>query len=195
MIMEATHPRAYPQLRTRRLTMRLYEEGEIGAVIDYYRRNAEFLTKWEPLRPADFLTTIYWRQFATRCREEFEADIALRFFLLPSSAPTRVIGYVGLFNFVRGAGQFCTLGYSLDEQMQGKGLMTEALEAATQYAFEDLRMHKVMANYIPHNDRSGRLLKRLGFSVDGYSRDFLMINGRWEDHILTSLTNPRWKPL
>ena len=51
-----------------------------------------------------------------------------------------------------------------------------------------------MANYIPHNERSGRLLRRLGFMVEGYARDYLFINGAWRDHILTALTNPNPRP-
>ncbi len=47
--------------------------------------------------------------------------------------------------------------------------------------------------YLPHNQRSGKLLKRLGFVAEGYARDYLMINGQWEDRILTSLINPNWK--
>jgi ribosomal-protein-alanine N-acetyltransferase len=46
-----------------------------------------------------------------------------------------------------------------------------------------------MANYIPTNERSGLLLKRLGFAVEGYARDYLLINGQWRDHVLTALTN------
>ncbi|MFB0585429.1 hypothetical protein [Aeromonas salmonicida] len=38
--------------------------------------------------------------------------------------------------------------------------------------------------------RSAALLERLGFEREGYARDYLMINGRWEDHILTALLNP-----
>ena len=47
-----------------------------------------------------------------------------------------------------------------------------------------------MANYMPTNEASGKVLKRLGFTVEGYARDYLCLNGKWEDHILTSLTNP-----
>ena len=50
-----------------------------------------------------------------------------------------------------------------------------------------------MAAYLPHNQRSANLLKRLGFVVEGYACDYLMINGQWQDHILTSLTNRNWK--
>jgi ribosomal-protein-alanine N-acetyltransferase len=30
--------------------------------------------------------------------------------------------------------------------------------------------------------------------VEGYARDYLLINGRWEDHVLTGIVNPDWKP-
>lgn len=70
--------------------------------------------------------------------------------------------------------------------------MEEALRAAIRYAFADLRLHRVMANYMPANERSGRVLRRLGFTVEGYARDYLRIAGAWEDHVLTSFTNPDW---
>ena len=55
--------------------------------------------------------------------------------------------------------------------------------------FQELRMHRIMANYLPTNERSGSLLRRLGFKVEGYARDYIYINGAWRDHILTSLVN------
>jgi ribosomal-protein-alanine N-acetyltransferase len=67
--------------------------------------------------------------------------------------------------------------------------MQEAMEVAITYVFQNLNMHRIMANYMPHNRRSGNLLRKLGFVVEGYARDYLMINGKWEDHILTSLIN------
>jgi ribosomal-protein-alanine N-acetyltransferase len=68
--------------------------------------------------------------------------------------------------------------------------MFEALQALVRYAFEDLKLHRIMANYMPANERSGRLLRRIGFVVEGYARDYLHLDGAWRDHILTSLTNP-----
>jgi ribosomal-protein-alanine N-acetyltransferase len=43
---------------------------------------------------------------------------------------------------------------------------------------------------VPTNERSGRLLRRLGFVVEGYARDYLFIGGQFRDHVLTSLTHP-----
>jgi [ribosomal protein S5]-alanine N-acetyltransferase len=88
---------------------------------------------------------------------------------------------------VRGIGQYCTIGYSLDERWQGQGLMTEALGATLEYAFDQLRLHRIEANYLPHNRRSASLLQRLGFVVEGYSREYLFISGEWQDHVRSAL--------
>jgi ribosomal-protein-alanine N-acetyltransferase len=69
--------------------------------------------------------------------------------------------------------------------------MSEALRAGIAYVFETLGFHRIQANHLPANERSARLLRRLGFSVEGYARDYLYINGAWRDHVLTSLTSPR----
>ena len=67
--------------------------------------------------------------------------------------------------------------------------MFEALSLTNAYMFADLGLHRIMAGYLPHNDRSGKLLDRLGFEKEGLARKYLKINGRWEDHVLTSLIN------
>ena len=41
-------------------------------------------------------------------------------------------------------------------------------------------------HYQPNNERSGRLLRSLGFTVEGYARDYLYIDGAWRDHVLTA---------
>ncbi|HXB04460.1 MAG TPA: 30S ribosomal protein S5 alanine N-acetyltransferase, partial [Candidatus Angelobacter sp.] len=51
------------------------------------------------------------------------------------------------------------------------------------------------ANYMPRNTRSAAVLARCGFKVEGHAPAYLLIDGRWEDHVLTAITNPDWKPL
>lgn len=71
--------------------------------------------------------------------------------------------------------------------------MYEALTAAVKYTFEEMNLHRIMANYMPANERSGKLLRQLGFTLEGYARDYLLLEGGWRDHILTSLINEHWK--
>jgi ribosomal-protein-alanine N-acetyltransferase len=67
--------------------------------------------------------------------------------------------------------------------------MSEALERAIRYLFDDLLLHRIEANHMPSNTRSAKLLARLGFEREGYARDYLFIDGAFRDHVLTSLTN------
>ena len=45
--------------------------------------------------------------------------------------------------------------------------------------FGPQNLHRIMANYMPSNARSGSLLRRLGFREEGLAKDYLRINGRW----------------
>ena len=58
------------------------------------------------------------------------------------------------------------------------------------YAFNELGLNRIMANYMPSNDRSEALLNSLGFVREGLAERYLKINGVWEDHVLTALIKP-----
>jgi ribosomal-protein-alanine N-acetyltransferase len=68
--------------------------------------------------------------------------------------------------------------------------MSEALAAVIRFAFDELLLHRLEANYIRENERSARVLKRAGFAIEGYARKYLYINGCFRDHVLTALCNP-----
>lgn len=183
-----------PVLKTPHLLVRLAGLDDVSAIAQYYCENRAFLKPFEPLRPREFFTEPFWHAQVEANLWEFHCKRSFKTFIFKQSDPTRVIGSINLNQIVRGVAQYCMLGYSLAEAEQGRGYMTEALREAIAYGFDTLNLHRIMANYMPHNTRSGKLLKRLGFIVEGYARDYLMINGQWEDHILTSLTNPTWSP-
>lgn len=173
--------------------LRLVLPGKAGArrMVNYYDLNREHLGPWETLRSEEFYTEPFWISEITKMQNDFLGDRALTVVMVDKfDLDGPILGQVSLRNIIRGAFQACHLGYSLDRNAVGKGLMTEALTTVIAYAFNDMRLHRIMANYIPTNERSGRLLRRLGFVVEGYARDYLFIAGKWQDHILTSLVNP-----
>jgi len=175
----------------RRIVLRLARPADVPAIIDFWRRNRRHLAPWSPKRPP--LTAAFWRKKVRDSLREHRQDRSLRLFVFKRGEPDRIIGMVNFGNFVRGAFQACHLGYSIDAREQGKGYMTEAVGAAIAHAFGPLKMHRVMANYMPRNRRSGRVLRRLGFRIEGRAREYLLIAGRWEDHVLTSRVNRAWK--
>ena len=62
--------------------------------------------------------------------------------------------------------------------------MTAAVRALVPSAFDALRLHRLEAACIPTNLASIRLLEKTGFRREGYARDYLCINGTWQDHLL-----------
>lgn len=177
-----------------RVVVRLAGMPDVPAIVAFYRRNRRHLAPWEPARAASFFTAAHWRRQVRANRTEAGAGRSLRMFVFARARPERVIGAVSLSNVVRGAFHACHLGYALDGGAQGRGLMTEALGLAIAQAFGPMNLHRVMANYLPRNRRSARLLRRLSFRVEGRARRYLLIAGRWQDHVLTSRVNPAWRP-
>ena len=182
-------------IRTERLLVRCSAETDVPALLRFFDENREHMGPWEPPRPPDFHTHEFWRVQVGRHRRAFDAGAAVMLFLFPHEDPSEVIGQISYTSIVRGPADMCMLGYALAHKAQGQGYMYEALQASNEYVFKQLNIHRVMANFMPHNVRSNAVLRRLGFTVEGYARDYLYVNGAWRDHVLTSLTNHDWKPL
>jgi ribosomal-protein-alanine N-acetyltransferase len=174
--------------------LRLAEPEDVPEIARFVNRNRAYHGPWEPPRNEEYYTERHWEAHVARNLGAFQADRALSLYLFSAQDERAVIGRLNFNNFVRGAAHMCHCGYALDEAAQGQGYMTEALRAAIVYVFNDLHIHRIMANYVPRNVRSAALLERLGFEVEGHARSYLLINGQWEDHILTSLVNPEWTP-
>ena len=178
------------QLRSPRLIIRHGQPQDIPAILRYYTDNKAYLEPFEPLKPSCFYTRKYWESELAQRLSDTDNERSLKLFIFSKHPPQPLIGSLNFSNFIRGVSQSCTVGYSLAQSSQGQGYMNEALQMGIHYIFSHLKLHRIGANYLPHNQRSGNLLKRLGFSVEGYARDYLYINGQWQDHILTSLINP-----
>ena len=177
-----------PRLYSERLQVRLLEPHEKDLMVRFRDENRDYLKPWEPLRRPDFFTEGFWEIQLRLTLRDFREGASAGFVLL-SPVENEVLGVCNYTNIVRGTFQSCQLGYALAEKHQHKGLMFEALSMTNQYMFDDLGLHRIMAGYLPHNGRSGKLLDRLGFEKEGLARKYLKINGRWEDHLLTSLIN------
>lgn len=179
-------PHLPPQLTTRRCKLRLLRPDEADKMVAYYVENRRHLEPWEPVRASQFYTHNWWQQRLQQCWSEFEAGTSVCLAIL-SHDQRRVIGTCNFSQICRGVFQACYMGYSLDKRAEGQGLMVEAVTAALDHMFYHQGLHRVMANYMPSNLRSAALLERLGFEREGYARNYLQINGRWEDHVLTAL--------
>lgn len=183
-----------PHLTTDRVILRLATADDVPEIVRYFVDNKEHLAPSRPLMSPEFYTEPFWSVQVRANLAEFREGKSVRLYLFDRARPQRVIGNANFTQIFRSPAHYCVLGYGLDRECEGRGLMREGLQAALEYMFREQNFHRIEANYVPRNERSGRLLRRLGFVVEGYARDYLLLNGRWEDHVRTSLTNPDWRP-
>ena len=159
-------------------------------ISEFYLKNSGHLRVWEPLREDGYHSIDAWTKRLEQ-REMEHAEGCSAYFISYNSDDIDVIATCSLTNIVKGPFQACNIGYSISEEHQGKGLMKGLCGHVIDYAFNELGLNRIMANYMPSNRRSETLLCSLGFTKEGMAKNYLSINGKWEDHVLTSLLNPR----
>ena len=175
-------------LKTERLILVPQGLDDAGDLLRYYDRNRLNFQPWVPARDESFFTIQSMRDRISTAQARMKDQQSLHF-VLRGLDSAEIIGECGFTNIVRGPFQACHLGFSICERHEGQGLMYEALFCTIGFIFRELVLHRVMANYRPENGRSHQLLQRLGFEQEGRARSYLKIDGKWRDHILSSLIN------
>ncbi|SRR5579871_1236545 len=146
-------------------------------------RSRSFLEPWEPIWPADDLTRSAFRRRLKRYAEDQRTDQAYSFFIFRTDGNV-LVGGVTLSNIRRGVAQTGSIGYWMGAPYARQGLMSRALRVLIPFSFLNLRLHRLEAACISTNVASIRLLEKSGFLREGYARQYLCINGMWQDHLL-----------
>jgi len=184
------HPES--TLESERLHLRAPTASDVPQLARYMKRNREHFAESGPRNDAAFTEEFWSKKVVELARAETQDISVHRLLFRKGEANGDIVGRCAVTAIHRGPMQAAYLGYNLDEHSIGKGLMEEALRSVIPYMFGPRNLHRIMANYMPSNTPSAALLKRLGFVEEGLAKDYLRINGRWRDHVLTSLTNDDW---
>lgn len=168
--------------QTDRLYLKILKAGHYRQVLEYYKRNHNFLKEWEPKRPKDFYTLAYQKSQLSYEYGMFKSRKHIRFWIFKKE-DNKLIGNICFSNIIMGNFKSCFMGYKLDYDEINKGYMTEAIREAVRIMFDDYGLHRIEVNILPRNIRSLTVMKKLNFEQEGYSKRYLEINGKWEDHI------------
>jgi ribosomal-protein-alanine N-acetyltransferase len=197
--MNARAPWQVPSLSTRIVTDRLVLRAPRTADVPELRRalrvNAAHLRPWSAATPpgADPSSLASVSGAVLRYRREWKRAQGYVLLLTPREDEERIIGRIALGGVLRGAFQSAHLGYWIDAQMQGRGLMTEAVRATTGFAFGQAGLHRVQAAVMPRNAPSLRVMEKAGYRREGLAQRYLCIAGTWEDHVLLAMTAEEWR--
>ncbi|MFC7051766.1 GNAT family N-acetyltransferase [Hansschlegelia quercus] len=175
-----------PVLNGDSVTLRVPQMSDYPAWSALREQSRSFLQPWEPSWPADDVSRLAFRKRLKRYVRELDQDQAYPFFVFRAADHT-LVGGVTVSQIRRGVSQTCSIGYWMGARYAGQGLMTAAVRTLAQFAFGHLKLRRIEAACLPHNAASIRLLEKTGFKREGYAREYLCIDGAWQDHLLYAL--------
>jgi len=156
---------------------------------DLRARSRDFLQPWEPVWPLDDLTRSAFRRRLSAYARDMELGQAYPFFVV-RAVDDALVGGITLSNVRRGVAQTGSVGYWIGQPFARRGHILSAVRALSGFAFRSLALHRLEAACIPSNTPSRSLLKRAGFTEEGYAQAYLKINGVWRDHVLFGMVSP-----
>lgn len=156
------------------------------------RRRAEFLAAVKRSRRlhGHWVSPPRTAKAFNKSLERFSSKTHVGYWVLTESR--ELAGAVNISEIARGSFRSGYLGYYAFAPHNGRGYMTTGLRAVVSRAFRQLRLHRLEANIQPDNEASRRLVKRLGFKLEGFSPRYLKIEGRWRDHERWAVTAENW---
>ncbi|MFX1514738.1 MAG: GNAT family N-acetyltransferase [Promethearchaeota archaeon] len=174
-----------PTLKTTRLIIRPLNEKDIDFLFKHY--NQEEITRFTLIsfNSVGEVKAFLDQYTAQTDMRKFKEGIELR-------SIQQLIGTVTFLNWSRND-RCAEIGYDLTKEYWGKGLMTEALEAFIRFGFEVMNLNRIEATTNVKNERSRKVLTRLGFVQEGILRQKYRFRGNYSDEIIFSILREEWK--
>ena len=180
-------------LLSRRILLRQLQPSDFGQWQEVRRRNADWLTKWEPAKPLNAPDVVEDRSaFALRCHareREWQLGTGYGFGIFIDGG---FAGEINLNSVQRGPFQNSYVGYWIDEALAGQGYVPEAVILIAKFAFDEQDLHRIQISIVPRNSSSRRVVEKLALRSEGMAERYLEINGVWEDHVRYAMTFEEW---
>lgn len=174
-------------LQGKRIYLRHLNIHDAQRLFNYELRNKDFFIPTSFTRTDAYYTIERIRKNIESYTKEIEEKSSIRFGIFLNGTH-ELIGMIA-FNDILWPLKTSYIGYSLDLKHTQQGYMYEALNLVVDYAFNEIKFHRIEAGVMPSNHASYRLLERCGFVREGLLRKNVHINGRWEDHYIYGLLN------
>ncbi len=176
---------------TERLELRILHPSSADIVSAYLNKNRAFHTPFHQKHDDIYFSVQEQKDYLRSDLNKFLDDMQYSFWISYIGDIDRIVGRLSFSSVVRGSLESCLVGYHLDEDEVGKGIMSEALSAGCQYMFQKQNLHRIQADIMPSNKRSIALAQRCGFRFQGLNERYMNINGEWKDHNTYALLNEK----
>ena len=170
-----------------KIVLKLRNEEDAQAFFEIVNRNREEFQKWFPWTNTT-LSSEDTKKFIIKCQEEFNDKKAADFGVLYEG---KWVGSMG-FHTIKFDHEWAEIGYWLDGDFVGKGIMTECVKGMINYGFDDLHLHRIQIKCDSINTKSKAIPERLGFKLEGVTREDHKRDGVFSDGLIYGLLKSEW---
>lgn len=167
-------------------SLRLLEETDVDELHALIEANRAYLARWMPWAPGQRREDT--ASFVRGTRLQLAANNGFQMALCENGS---IVGVIG-FHRINWADRSASLGYWLAEAHQGAGIMTNAVSALLDHAFQAWDLEQVQIWADVDNRRSRAIPERLVFSYEGVRKHAERVGGRWTDHAVYAMTAQQW---
>lgn len=182
----------FPRLTTERLIFRQLKAGDESEI--FKLRSDEKVNKY--LTRSNYKTMEEASAFINKINKGIENNESIYWGITQKPGDVhpgdKLIGTICLWN-IQPEHYRAELGYELNPDFWGKGVMSEAIPKIIEYGFETMKLHSLEADLDPGNSRSAILLEKNGFVREGHFKESVYFNGKFLDRVVYTLLNPARK--
>ncbi|WP_281864900.1 GNAT family N-acetyltransferase [Planomicrobium okeanokoites] len=161
--------------------LRILTVEDAEEMVQLLVRNKEYWAIFEPKHRDSYFTAAVQREKIRESIYQARENREYSFGVFENGSD-KLIGHISMYSIKRLPFLSALVGYSVDESYIGRGIATEAVKLIVSFGFEKIQLHRIEAYVSPRNTGSVRVLEKAGFENEGLLKEFLHINGVWEDH-------------
>jgi ribosomal-protein-serine acetyltransferase len=170
-----------------RLHLRPVEGGDAEQIYALVDADRERLAEWLPWAAQQTLAAT--REFVAESRAQQEREDGFQAAVVRDGEIAGIAGYHRIDRLNRAT----SIGYWLASRHQGEGVMSAAVRALIDHAFDAWGLHRITIEAAVANRRSRAIPERLGFREEGLLREAELVGDRFLDAVLYSLLASEWE--
>ncbi len=176
-----------PKLMTPRTCLRRMMKTDSHDMYEYARLSevTRYLL-WDPHESEEY-TYRYLSYLQTRYRagDFYDWAVVMR-------DTYKMIGTCGFTRFTVESNS-AEVGYVLNPAFWGKGIAPEVVARVVDFGFRELGLNRIEAKYMVGNDRSRRVMEKVGMTFEGVNRESMSVKGRYVSIGVCAILRSEWK--
>lgn len=173
--------KSFPEFESDRLLFRKFLLSDAKDLL-LIRSNDDVMRFMDVIRFESIADAEKWLHTAS---ESYDKEIGINWGIVEKQSNN----FIGYFGFWRMIPEHCRaeIGYALKPECWGKGYMYETINRMVRFGFNEIKLHSIEANVNPDNEKSKKVLERIGFIKEAYFRENYLFDGKFLDSVIYSL--------